>query len=114
MSTVGKLDIWASPGRCGKPPVSVTVKIALVGRERRTMQLEARRLSVSIRFSGNSVRLFWMKVVGIAIFPAGAARVDWVRKLARSVRFKDSGALMMILPPVPSGFCEEVDADMVA
>ena len=62
-STVGKSDIWASPGRWGKPPVPVMVKLPWVGRSRRTMQLEARRLSVSIRSPDNSVRLFWMKVV---------------------------------------------------
>ncbi|MCC5670769.1 hypothetical protein LC653_45220 [Nostoc sp. CHAB 5784] len=49
----------------------------------------------------------------ILMLPAGAAPVDSALKLAL-VRLKDSVALMMILPPVPSGFFEEVDAEIVA
>ena len=88
MSTVGKSDIWASPGRCGKPPVPVTVKLPAFGRSRRPMQLFARRLSVSIRPSGNSLRLFWMKVVsGRVIFPEARVPVALIstRLLRESV-----------------------------
>ena len=93
MSTVGKSDIWASPGRCGKPPVPVTVKLPAFGRSRRTMQLFARRLSVSIRSPDNSVRLFWMKVVsGRVIFPE--ARVPVALISTRLLPLRVAGSVL--------------------
>ena len=92
-STVGKSDIWTSPGRWGKPPVPVMVKLPWVGRSRRTMQLEARRLSVSIRSPDNSVRLFWMKVVsGRVIFPV--ARVPVALISTRLLRSRVAGSVL--------------------